>query len=83
MFLHLGGDFSVRASDIISVHAYQFMIGSKIGQEFLKGAKDRIENVSDGKPKSVVVTDRKIYFSKLSPGTLKKRAEDFGFGLAL
>ena len=38
--------------------------------------KDRIDNVAGEKIKSVVVTDHKIYFSKLSPGTLKKRVED-------
>ncbi|MBR1636161.1 MAG: DUF370 domain-containing protein [Lachnospiraceae bacterium] len=83
MFLHLGGDFSVRAGDVISVHEYEFLMGSQVGQEFLKGAKNRMEDVSDGKPKSVVVTDHKIYFSKLSPGTLKKRVEDFWYDIAL
>ncbi len=77
MFLHLGDDFSVRVSEVISVHAYRSMTESMIGWEFLMKEKDRIEDVSRGKAKSVVITDHKIYFSKLSPRTLKKRVEDF------
>ena len=83
MFLHLGDDFSVRVGEVISVHDYHILIGAEIGREFLSNAKKIIVDVSDGKPKSVVVTDHKIYLSKLSPGTLKKRAGDFGFGMSL
>ena len=76
MFLHLGGDFSVRVSEVISVQDYKCLTETEEGRKFLTDAKEKIENVSDGKIKSVVVTDSKIYFSKLSPGTLKKRVED-------
>lgn len=78
MFLHLGGDFSVRVHQVISVHDYSCMSGTKEGRGFLESAGKAVEDVSDGKPKSVVITDRKIYLSKVSPGTLKKRVEDFG-----
>ena len=70
MFLHLGSDFFVCVSEVISVQDYKCLTETE--------AKEKTENVSDGKIKSVVVTDNKIYFSKLSPGTLKKRVEDFG-----
>ena len=83
MFLHLGDDFSIRVNEVISVHDYQHLSNAKNGREFLSGSGKIIEDVSGGKPKSVVVTDHKIYFSKLSPGTLKKRAEDLGFGISL
>ncbi len=76
MFLHLGGDFSVRVSEVISVQDYKCLTETEEGRKFLANAKEKTENVSDGKIKSVVVTDHKIYFSKLSPGTLKKRVED-------
>ena len=78
MFLHLGGDFSVRVDKVISVHDYSCMSETKEGCVFLKQAGKNVEDVSDGKPKSVVITDQKIFISKLSPGTLKKRVEDFG-----
>ena len=77
MFLHLGDDFSIRLGEVISVHDYQCLSDSETGREFLEREKDSMEDVSGGKPKSVVVTNHKIYLSKLSPGTLKKRAGDF------
>ena len=83
MFLHLGDDFSVRIDEVISVHDFQCLSDLEIGREFLTREKDNIEDVSGGKPKSVVVTNHKIYLSKLSPGTLKKRAGDIGFGMSL
>ena len=83
MFLHLGDDFSVRVGEVISVHDYQRLSSAEAGRKFLSDSTKIIEDVSGGKPKSVVVTDRKIYISKLSPGTLKKRAGDFGFGMSL
>ncbi len=83
MFLHLGDDFSIRIGEVISVHDYQCLSNTEAGRKFLSDKKKTVEDVSGGKPKSVVVTDRKIYISKLSPGTLKKRTGDFGFGMSL
>ena len=76
MFLHLGGDFSVRANRVISVQDYSCLTETKKGREFLKRVGNHVEDLSEGKPKSVVVTDHQIYLSKLSPRTLKKRVED-------
>ena len=83
MFLHLGDDFSIRVGEVISVHDYQCLYKAEAGRKFLSDSKKNIEDVSGGKPKSVVVTDHKIYLSKLSTGTLKKRARDLGFGMSL
>ena len=73
MFLHLGGDFSVRVEEIISVLDYKYIKETETGKKFMTDMKDRIDNVAGEKIKSVVVTDDKIYLSKLSPTTLKKR----------
>ena len=73
MFLHLGGDFSVRVEEIISVLDYKYMNETDTGKKYMTDMKDRIDNVAGEKIKSVVVTDDKIYLSKLSPATLKKR----------
>ena len=73
MFLHLGGDFSVRVEEIISVLDYKYINETETGKKFMTDMKDRIDNVAGEKIKSVVVTDDKIYLSKLSPATLKKR----------
>lgn len=76
MFLHLGGDFSVRVEEIISVLDYKYINETETGKKFMTDMKDRIDNVAGEKIKSVVVTDNKIYLSKLSPATLKKRVEE-------
>ena len=73
MFLHLGGDFSVRVEEIISVLDYKYMNETETGKKFMTDMKEKIDNVAGEKIKSVVVTDDKIYLSKLSPTTLKKR----------
>jgi len=73
MFLHLGGDFSVRVEEIISVLDYKYMNETDTGKKYMTDMKGRIYNVAGEKVKSVVVTDDKIYLSKLSPATLKKR----------
>lgn len=78
MFLHLGGDFSVRVEEIISVLDYKYINETETGKKFMTDMKDRIDNVAGEKIKSVVVTDSKIYLSKLSPATLKKRVEELG-----
>ena len=80
MFLHLGGEFSVRLADIISIHDYDAMKKTKEGKEFLSKRIKTLTDLSGGRPKSAVVTDGRIYLSVLSPGTLKRRAER-GFSL--
>ena len=78
MFLHLGGDFSVRVEEIISVLDYKYMNETETGKKFMTDMKEKIDNVAGEKIKSVAVTDDKIYLSKLSPATLKKRVEELG-----
>ena len=81
MFLHIGGDFSVRFADIISIHDYDSMRKSEDGNAFFSKRKKDLKDFSGGRPKSAVVTDKSIYLSALSPNTLKRRAEYvFSFG---
>ena len=77
MFLHLGGDDSVRLCDIVSMHAYQEMCASKDGKKFLSENKEALKDLSGGRPKSAVVTTSVIYLSKLSVDTLKRRSSVF------
>ncbi len=76
VFLHIGGDFSVRVGEILSIYDYDAMKASEAGRAFLRKRERTLVDISDGRPKSAVVTDRNIYLSALSPGTLKKRAEE-------
>ena len=78
MYLHLGGDFSVRMNEVISIHELQPMISSQEGQRFLSVHKENIKDVSGGRPRSAVITTDAIYLSALSPGALKNRSLIFG-----
>ena len=78
VFLHIGGDFSVRVGEIVSIYDYDAMKQSEIGRAFLKKRERTIVDISDGRPKSAVVTEKNIYLSAISPFTLKKRAEEEG-----
>ena len=71
MFLHLGGDFSVGLTDVVSIHPWDMMESSATNKKFLE-EKD-IRDLSGGKPKSIVITRDAIYLSKLSSETLRDR----------
>ena len=49
MFLHLGGDYSVRAGEVISIHDYEAMNKTETGKAFLQKRKKYIRDVSDGR----------------------------------
>jgi extracellular matrix regulatory protein B len=48
---------------------------SSIVTEFFEKQESKIVQLANGEAKSVIVTMDKIYFSPLSSGTLKKRAQ--------
>lgn len=77
MFLHLEGDNSIRLQDLVSIHAYREMCGSKDGKRFLSENREAVKDLSGGRPKSAVVTTDGIYLSKLSVDTLYKRSQAF------
>lgn len=75
MFLHLGSDLVIPLRSVIAITDYKtnkFVINRK----FINHAREqkKIIDISEGHPKSVVVTDRHLYFSAISSVTLKKRA---------
>ena len=63
VFLHIGGDFSVRVGEILSIYDYDAMKASEAGRAFLRKRERTLVDISDGRPKSAVVTDRNIYLS--------------------
>ena len=75
MFLHLGANTVVPLKNIISISDIK-AVKSGIDNDFLKTVKKakKTIDVSDGNPKSFVVTDHFVYFSAISSMTLKKRA---------
>lgn len=75
MFLHLGGDNVVPYDQVIAVLDYDLRLHSKISRKFLEHSDDlgQFHDVSEGNPKSVVVTTKGVYLSQISCATLKKR----------
>ena len=74
MFLHIGADTVVRMKDIIAV--FDIKAGkTPIEESFIKNiAKNSIVDISEGYPKSFIITDKKVYLSAISSVTIKKRA---------
>jgi len=86
MYLHLGGDVSVRTADIVTVCDLDNASASHITRAFLRAAQeaDRVVNVAEDLPKSFVVCAPRtggftVYLSQLNSATLLKRAESGTF----
>ena len=81
MYLHLGGDVSVRTGDIVAVCDLDNASTSHLTRAFLRQAEreGRVVNVAEDLPKSFVVCAGEdgpvIYLSQLNPATLLRRAE--------
>ncbi|RHW40435.1 DUF370 domain-containing protein [Neobacillus notoginsengisoli] len=72
MYIHIGEDHMVRVKDIIAIIDKDSVAASGI-----RNTGDSI-NLSKGPIKSVVITEKNIYFSPLSSNTLKKRSAQTG-----
>lgn len=75
MYIHLGDNFVVPSKEVVMILDRQSSLESQIVDEFFTKQQDKIVELSSGDAKSIIVTFDKIYFSPLSSGTLKKRAE--------
>ncbi|MBD2860726.1 MULTISPECIES: extracellular matrix regulator RemB [Paenibacillus] len=76
MFIHLGGEKIIRASELIAIFDLSIEKSSKISKSFVQHAqKERnVEVIGEEECKSLVVTKSKVYYSPISSTTLKKRA---------
>jgi len=71
MFLHLGGNTIVRTKDVIAiVNAENGHSTQAIGPP----AKGPAKSIGTD-TKAIIITDKAVYLSPISSGTLKKRAE--------
>lgn len=77
MVLHLGADVIVPLKDVIAIFDLKYA-NSAINKQFLQTMteEEMIYDVSDGHPKSFVLTDKTVYLSAISSLTLKKRADN-------
>ncbi len=80
MFLHLGGDYLIDQEKIIMIIDLETGTKGQLSEQFL----ERINNNEDiiyisekGKEKSLIITDKEIYYSPISSSTLLKRSNNF------
>lgn len=76
MFIHLGGEKIIRASELVAIFDVSIEKSSKISKQFLGHAAkaSKIEVIGEEECKSLVVTKTTVYYSPISSATLKKRA---------
>jgi hypothetical protein len=76
MYIHLGGEKIIRTSQVVAIFDISIEQSSKLSRQFVAHAqKNRgVETIGEEEPKSIVVTEERVYYSPISTSTLKKRA---------
>ena len=81
MFVHIGGDMSVRAAAVTAVINLEEVPPSrKDVAEFINSEDEagRLQYVTEEIPKTIVITDDKTYVSSISATVLLNRLESSG-----
>ena len=78
VFLHLGRNISVRIADVVSIHDIRlFTAPGAPGCDLLqrqRAAGSVIDAAREKQTKSLIITEKNIYLSAISPMTLMRRA---------
>lgn len=76
MYIHLGGEKIIRTSQVVAIFDISIEQSSKLSRQFVAQAQKNkeVEAIGEEDPKSIVVTEGKVYYSPISTSTLKKRA---------
>ncbi|MFJ7752618.1 extracellular matrix regulator RemB [Peribacillus muralis] len=74
MYLHIGEDILVKTDDVIAILDKKLLQASPIMNEFLEKKSDVTSHLTKNSVKSIVVTDKQVYYSPLASATLKKRS---------
>ena len=79
MYIHLGGEKIIRSRELIAIFDIASDKPSKLPKSFLTHSEQekKVERIGEEEPKSLVVTESKIYYSPISSSTLKKRSRSF------
>lgn len=74
MLLHIGADVTVLLKDVIVILNARGGLAEST-REFLGNARHKgiVEGIGEGKPKSIVILDHRVYQSPISSVTLMKR----------
>ncbi|RUS48777.1 extracellular matrix regulator RemB [Cohnella sp. AR92] len=76
MYIHLGGEKIIRTSRVVAIFDISIESSSKLSRQFVAQARKNrdVEVIGEEDPKSIVVTEERVYYSPISTSTLKKRA---------
>ncbi|WP_141434447.1 extracellular matrix regulator RemB [Bacillus sp. 03113] len=74
MYIHIGADILVRASEIIVIIDKDSIASSDYMKALFMRQKNQMIDLANGSYKSLIVTTNHVYFSPLTSGTLKKRS---------
>lgn len=79
IYTHLGGERVIRSSELVIIFDASIEKSTKLFKQFIadKSRTESIEIIGGEEPKSVVITGKKVYYSPVSPATLKKRVCHF------
>lgn len=78
MFLHLGGELTIKADDVIGIFDIEACSVSRMTAEFLNSCQKKgvVEYTSMDMPKSFIVAVDKTYISNVSHSTIVRRAKE-------
>ena len=77
MYLHIGNDKMIRSEDVLIILNHNILNMTE-NKKWLKATSlsqpvSHEAVIKDTKPRSIVVTDNKIYFSTINPETIAGR----------
>ncbi|WP_110928034.1 extracellular matrix regulator RemB [Bacillus massiliglaciei] len=75
MYLHIGDDILVNTKEIIAILDKKLLLSSPIMDEYLQKKGDFISSLTKKSVKSIVVTEKQIYYSPFATATLNKRSQ--------
>ena len=72
MFLHLGGEITVKSDDVIGIFDIEECSVSRTTAEFLNFCQKKgiVVNVSNDMTKSFIVTEKNVFISNISNRTI-------------
>lgn len=75
MYIHLGGEKVILSSELIAIFDITIEKSSKISKQFISHAlaEKNVVHIGEEDAKSIVVTQKEIYYSPISSATLKKK----------
>lgn len=76
MYIHIGNNVLLRKDEVIGVFSIDSLMNDNKGKKFLAEVKQsrEVEDISGGKHASLVLTDTKVFITRISTATLLTRS---------